>query len=130
VSRFGITAFASSFDQAGPLTKSVRDSAMLMNAIAGHDPRDSTSARQPVPDYSANLEKEIRGLRLGVPREYSGAGVDLEVKNSFEAALQQLQKLGAEIVDVSLPSTEQAVSVYYILAPAEASANLARFDGV
>ncbi len=130
VSRFGVTAFASSLDQVGPLTKSVRDAAMLMNVIAGHDPRDATSAREPVKDYTAALDQETRGLRIGVPREYNGEGIDPAVKNAFAAALQQLRGLGAEIVDVGLPSTEKAISVYYILAPAEASANLARFDGV
>ena len=130
VSRFGVTAFASSLDQVGPLTKSVRDAALLLNVMAGHDPRDATSARQPVPDYTAMLDQEMRGLRIGVPREYRGEGIDPEVKKSFEAALQHLQSLGAEIVDVSLPHADKAISVYYIVAPAEASANLARFDGV
>src|SRR5947209_11300911 len=130
VSRFGVTAFASSLDQVGPLTKSVRDAALLMSAIAGHDARESTSAKEAVPDYLAVLSRDIRGLRIGVPREYGGDGIDAEVKKCFEAALQQLQGLGAEIVDVSLPNTDKAISAYYILAPAEASANLARFDGV
>ncbi len=130
VSRFGVTAFASSLDQVGPLTKSVSDAALLLGAIAGHDAREVTSAREAVPDYSAMLGREIKGLRLGVPREYRGDGIDPEVKKSFEAALNHLQNLGAEISDVTLPNTDKAISVYYILAPAEASANLARFDGV
>jgi aspartyl-tRNA(Asn)/glutamyl-tRNA(Gln) amidotransferase subunit A len=130
VSRFGVTAFASSLDQVGPLTKSVRDSAMLMNAIAGHDPQDSTSSPEQVTDYVSKLDQPIRGIRIGLPREYLSEGIDPGVKAAIEAATKQLQTLGAEIVELSLPHTEQAVAVYYVLATAEASANLARFDGV
>jgi aspartyl-tRNA(Asn)/glutamyl-tRNA(Gln) amidotransferase subunit A len=130
VSRFGAVAFASSLDQIGPLTRTVRDSALIMNAIAGHDPRDSTSLDAPVPDYTKNLADDLRGTRIGVPREYFSKGIDAEVKSAVTDAIEQLQKLGAEILDVSLPHTEYAISVYYILATAEASANLARFDGV
>jgi len=130
LSRFGIVAFASSLDQAGPITKTVRDSALLMNALAGHDPLDSTSLSADVPDYTATLGRELRQLRIGVPREYWIEGLDPEVKSATEAALKQLESLGAEIVEVSLPHTEYAVAVYYIIATAEASANLARFDGI
>jgi aspartyl-tRNA(Asn)/glutamyl-tRNA(Gln) amidotransferase subunit A len=130
VSRFGLVAFASSLDQIGPLTKTVRDAALLMNAIAGHDPQDSTSLDVPVPDYAAALGHDLRGIRLGLPKEYMVEGTDPQVKAAIEAALKNLNSLGAEIVDVSLPHTEYATAVYYILATAEASANLARFDGV
>jgi aspartyl-tRNA(Asn)/glutamyl-tRNA(Gln) amidotransferase subunit A len=130
VSRFGLVAFASSLDQIGPLTKTVRDAAVLMNAIAGHDPQDSTSLDVPVPDYAAALDHDLRGIRLGLPKEYMVEGTDPQVKAAIEAALKNLNSLGAEIVDVSLPHTEYATAVYYILATAEASANLARFDGV
>jgi aspartyl-tRNA(Asn)/glutamyl-tRNA(Gln) amidotransferase subunit A len=130
VSRFGLVAFASSLDQIGPVAKTVRDSALIMNAIAGHDPQDSTSLNEPVPDYSASLEKDLRGVRLGVPKEYMIEGIDPQVRAAIDIAVKQLNSLGAEIVEVSLPSTEYAVAVYYIIATAEASANLARFDGV
>ncbi len=130
VSRFGLVAFASSLDQAGPLTKTVRDAALLMNAIAGADPRDSTCFDQPVPDYTAALGHEIRGLRLGLPNEYMREGIDPQVKAAVDAAVRQFESLGAEIVNVTLPHTDEAIAVYYILATAEASANLARFDGV
>jgi aspartyl-tRNA(Asn)/glutamyl-tRNA(Gln) amidotransferase subunit A len=130
VSRFGLVAFASSLDQIGPLTKTVRDSALIMNAIAGHDPQDSTSLNDTVPDYTTKLANDLRGVRLGLPKEYMIEGIDLQVKAAINAAVKQLNSLGAEIVDVSLPHTDYAVAVYYILATAEASANLARFDGV
>jgi aspartyl-tRNA(Asn)/glutamyl-tRNA(Gln) amidotransferase subunit A len=130
LSRFGVVAFASSLDQAGPITKTVRDSALLMNALAGHDAQDSTSLAADVPDYTAALGRDLRDLRIGVPREYFIKGIDPEVKSATDAALKQLESLGAEIVEVSLPHTEYAVAVYYIIATAEASANLARFDGV
>ena len=130
VSRFGLVAFASSLDQIGPLTKTVHDSALLMNAIAGHDSHDSTSLNAPVPDYTKNLGRDLKGIRIGLPKEYMIEGVDPVVKNAVMAAVKQLESLGAEIVEVSLPHTDYAVSVYYILATAEASANLARFDGV
>jgi aspartyl-tRNA(Asn)/glutamyl-tRNA(Gln) amidotransferase subunit A len=130
VSRFGLVAFASSLDQVGPLTKTVRDSAIIMNAIAGHDRQDSTSLNDPVPDYTAVLGRDLRGIRLGLPKEYMIEGIDPQVKSAIDAALKQLQALGAEIVDVSLPHTDYGIAVYYFLATAEASANLARFDGV
>ena len=130
VSRFGLVAFASSLDQIGPLTKTVHDSALLMNAIAGHDSRDSTSLNAPVPDYTTNLGRDLKGIRVGLPKEYMIEGVEPVVKNAVMAAVKQLGSLGAEIVEVSLPNTDYAISVYYILATAEASANLARFDGV
>ena len=130
VSRFGVVAFASSLDQVGPLTKTVRDSALLLNALAGHDPQDTTSLDAPVPDYTATLGRDLRGLRIGLPREYMVEGIDPPVKNAVNTAVKHLQSLGADIVEVSLPHTDQAVAVYYIIATAEASANLARFDGV
>jgi aspartyl-tRNA(Asn)/glutamyl-tRNA(Gln) amidotransferase subunit A len=130
VSRFGVVAFASSLDQVGPVTKTVRDAALLMNAIAGHDPSESTSLPEPVPDYTAALGKDLRGVRLGLAKEYMIDGTDPQVRAAVDAAVKHLQSLGAEIVEVSLPHTEYAISVYYILATAEASANLARFDGV
>jgi len=131
VSRFGLVAFASSFDQIGPFTKDVTDCALVMNAISGHDPRDSTSLPQPVPDYTQSLVPDLKGLRLGVPQEYFVAGMQPGVKDAMDAALAKLQGLGAEIDrNVSLPHTPYALAVYYIIAPSEASANLARYDGV
>ncbi|HZS18915.1 MAG TPA: Asp-tRNA(Asn)/Glu-tRNA(Gln) amidotransferase subunit GatA [Candidatus Udaeobacter sp.] len=130
VSRFGLVAFASSLDQIGPLTKTVRDAALIMKVIAGHDPQDSTSLNKPVPDYTERLGGDLRGVRLGLPKEYMIEGIDPQVKTAIDAAVKQLNSLGADIVDVSLPHTDYAVSVYYIVATAEASANLARFDGV
>ena len=130
VSRFGVVAFASSLDQVGPLTKTVRDSALIMNAIAGHDRQETTSLNEPVPDYTARLGKDLSGVRLGLAKEYVIEGTDPQVKAAINAAVKHLNSLGAEIVDVSLPHTNYAVAVYYILATAEASANLARFDGV
>src|SRR5438270_1675252 len=130
VSRFGVTAFASSLDQVGPLTKTVRDSALIMNAMAGHDSQDSTALNEPVPDYAAKLGNDLRGVRLGLPKEYLIEGIDAQVKAAINAAVNQMNSLGAEIIEVSLPTTEYAIAVYYVLATAEASANLARFDGV
>ena len=130
VSRFGLVAFASSLDQIGPLTKTVRDAALILKVIAGHDPQDSTSLNNSVPDYTEKLGGDLRGVRLGLPREYMIEGIDPQVKTAIDAAVKQLNSLGAEIVDVSLPHTDYAVAVYYIAATAEASANLARFDGV
>ncbi|WP_367872051.1 Asp-tRNA(Asn)/Glu-tRNA(Gln) amidotransferase subunit GatA [Luteolibacter sp. Populi] len=130
VSRYGLVAFASSLDQIGPLTKSVEDAALLLQAIAGHDQRDSTCLKVPVPDYSAELDKGVAGLRLGIPREYFGEGIEPAVRARVEAAIQRLQAAGAELVDISLPHTEHAVATYYIIAPAEASSNLSRFDGI
>ena len=131
VSRFGLVAFASSLDQIGPVTKSVADSALVMNVIAGHDPRDSTSAPYPVPDYTKSLIPDLKNLRIGIPREYFVEGMQEEVRTSVQAAINKLQELGAEIDwEVSLPHTRYALAAYYILAPSEASANLARYDGV
>ncbi len=130
VSRYGLVAFASSLDQIGPITKDVRDAALLLNAIAGHDPRDSTSLPDAVPDFTAQIGQDVKGLRLGVAKEHAQPGVDPEVKQAVEAAIAHYHSLGAEIVEVSLPHSEQAVAVYYVIATAEASANLARFDGV
>jgi len=130
VSRYGLIAFASSLDRIGPLTKTVKDAAIVLRTIAGRDPMDSTSAEVPVPDYVAQLAKPVRGLKLGVAKEYFGEGLDSEVRNAVEAAIQKLAALGCAIVPVSLPHTEYAIPTYYILATAEASSNLARFDGV
>ena len=130
VSRYGLIAFASSLDRIGPLTKTVKDAATVLRTIAGRDPMDSTSADAPVPDYVAEMEKPVRGLKLGVAKEYFGGGLDSEVRAAVEAAIQKLAESGCEIVPVSLPHTEYAIPVYYIVATAEASSNLARFDGV
>jgi aspartyl-tRNA(Asn)/glutamyl-tRNA(Gln) amidotransferase subunit A len=130
VSRYGLIAFASSLDHIGPLTKTVKDTAIVLRTIAGRDPMDSTSADVPVPDYVVELEKPVRGLKLGVAKEYLGEGLDKEVRSAIEAAIQKLAKQGCEIVEVSLPHTKYAIPAYYIVATAEASSNLARFDGV
>ena len=130
VSRYGLVAFASSLDQVGPLTKDVRDCALMLNAICGHDPLDSTSIDRPVPDFTAALQDGLQGVRVGVPREYFGQGLDPEVEQVARTAIAMLQEAGAEIVDVTLPHTDYCVAVYYLIAPAEASSNLARFDGV
>ena len=130
VSRYGLIAFASSLDHIGPLTKTVKDAALVLRIIAGRDPMDSTSAEVPVPDYVAELEKPVRGLKLGVAKEYFGEGLDDEVRQSVEAAIDKLQGLGCEVVPVSLPHTPYAIPAYYLIATAEASSNLARYDGV
>ena len=130
VSRYGLVAFASSLDQIGPITKDVRDAAILLGAIAGHDAKDSTSADVRVPDYESFLGKDIRGLKIGKPKEYFAAGMGPEVEKKIGESIDRLQSLGAEIVDISLPHTQYAANVYYIVAPSEASSNLARFDGV
>jgi len=130
VSRYGLIAFASSLDHIGPFANTVKDAALMLRIIAGRDPMDSTSADVPVPDYVAELEKPVRGLRVGVAKEYFGSGLDAEVRAAVEAAIQKLAALGCEIVPVSLPHTEYAIPAYYIVATAEASANLARYDGV
>ena len=130
VSRWGMIAFASSLDQCGPFARSVRDAALVLGALAGHDPRDSTSVDTPVPDYVAALSGDVKGLRLGVPREYFVEGMEPGVEAAVRAGIETLRGLGAEIVEVSLPSTDRGLATYYIIAPAEASANLARFDGV
>jgi aspartyl-tRNA(Asn)/glutamyl-tRNA(Gln) amidotransferase subunit A len=130
VSRYGLVAFASSLDQIGPFTKDVRDAATLLNVISGRDPRDSTSVPEPVPDYTRALTGDIRGLKIGLPKEYFISGIDGEVSAAVQAAIDQLKRLGAIPVEISLPHTDYAVAVYYIIATAEASANLARFDGI
>ncbi|MDP6491369.1 MAG: Asp-tRNA(Asn)/Glu-tRNA(Gln) amidotransferase subunit GatA [Kiritimatiellia bacterium] len=130
ISRYGLTAFASSLDQIGPMTHSVRDAAILLEAMAGVDPMDSSSVDQPVPDYTAALTGDLTGMTLGLPKEYFVEGVDAEVAASVRAAVERCRDLGAEILEVSLPHTEYAIATYYVIATAEASANLARFDGV
>ncbi len=130
VSRFGLVAFASSLDQIGPMTRSVSDAARVLSAISGKDERDSTSVSEPVPDYAAGLTGNIRGLKLGVAREFMLGGLDPEINQAMQNAIKKYQELGAEVVEVSLPHSEYAVATYYIIATAEASANLARFDGV
>ena len=130
VSRYGLVAFASSLDQIGPLTKDVRDAALMLQAIAGHDAWDSTSGDVPVPDYSAGLDRGVEGMTLGVPREYFVDGMDPEVEAAVRAGIDTLKQAGAELVEVSLPHTKYAVATYYVLATAEASSNLARYDGV
>ena len=129
VSRYGLVAFASSLDQIGPLASSVRDAAALLGAVSGHDPRDATSANEPVPDYAENLEDGVKGLKIGIPGEYFVEGMRPEVEAAVREAIAVFEDQGAEVVDVSLPHTEYALPVYYILAPAEASSNLARYDG-
>ncbi len=130
VSRYGLIAFASSLDQIGPLTRDVTDCALMLNVIAGHDPMDSTSIPQPVPDHTQALVADVKGMRVGLPKEYFGDGIDPQVAESVRQAAEQLAKAGAELVEVSLPTTDYALAAYYIVAPAEASSNLARYDGV
>jgi aspartyl-tRNA(Asn)/glutamyl-tRNA(Gln) amidotransferase subunit A len=130
VSRYGLIAFASSLDHIGPLTKSVSDSALILEQMAGRDPMDSTSANIPVPEYSAEIEKPVKGLRIGVPREYFAEGLDAEVRRAVERSIQNLASAGCEVVPISLPHTKYAIPTYYVIATAEASSNLARYDGV
>ncbi|MBI5039211.1 MAG: Asp-tRNA(Asn)/Glu-tRNA(Gln) amidotransferase subunit GatA [Nitrospirae bacterium] len=130
VSRYGLIAFASSLDQIGPITKDVTDCAILLKAISGHDPKDSTSVGLPVPDYTKVLGRDIKGLRLGIPREYFISGIDPSVESCVKEAVRALEGLGARTVEISLPHTEYAIAAYYIIATAEASSNLARYDGV
>ncbi|HEX4646351.1 MAG TPA: Asp-tRNA(Asn)/Glu-tRNA(Gln) amidotransferase subunit GatA, partial [Verrucomicrobiae bacterium] len=130
VSRYGLVAFASSLDQIGPFTKDVRDAATMLEVLSGADHRDSTSVPQPVPHYAAGLTGDIKGLKIGLPKEYMIGGLDPQVNQAVQNAVKQLQKLGAEIIEISLPHTDYAVAAYYIVATAEASANLARFDGI
>ncbi|MCK4846816.1 MAG: Asp-tRNA(Asn)/Glu-tRNA(Gln) amidotransferase subunit GatA [Deltaproteobacteria bacterium] len=132
VSRYGMIAFASSLDQGGPFTKSVRDAAIMLNVVAGHDPKDSTSLEAPVPNYTEGLDndKGVKGLKIGIPKEYFIDGIDPEVRASIDKAIEFYKKSGAELIDITLPHTEYAVSVYYLVATAEASSNLARYDGV
>ncbi|MBI3999429.1 MAG: Asp-tRNA(Asn)/Glu-tRNA(Gln) amidotransferase subunit GatA, partial [Candidatus Omnitrophica bacterium] len=130
VSRYGLVAFGSSLDQIGPITKTAEDSAILLNVLAGHDERDSTSADVPVPDYTTFLGKNVKGLKIGLPREYFVKGLDPEVEGVVKRAIKVLQDLGANCVEVALPHMKYAVAVYYVVAVAEASSNLGRFDGV
>jgi aspartyl-tRNA(Asn)/glutamyl-tRNA(Gln) amidotransferase subunit A len=130
ISRYGLTAYASSLDQIGPMTKTVRDAAILLGVMAGKDPMDATTSDAPVPDYTAALKPDLKGLRLGMPKEYFIKGIDPEVEKLVHAAIDQCKALGAEVKEVSLPRTPYAIATYYIVATAEASANLARFDGV
>ncbi len=130
VSRYGMIAFASSLDQAGPLTKDVKDCAIMLNAIAGHDQQDSTSIDAPVPDYTKALTKDVKGLKIGIPKEYFIQGLDKDIEKAVKEAIEILKKQDASFVDISLPHTDYAIAVYYLVATAEASSNLARFDGV
>ncbi|MBP6261069.1 MAG: Asp-tRNA(Asn)/Glu-tRNA(Gln) amidotransferase subunit GatA [Chromatiaceae bacterium] len=130
ISRWGMIAFASSLDQAGPMTRTAEDAALLLQAMAGFDPRDSTSSLEPVPDYRAGLGRDLAGLRIGLPKEYFGAGLDAGVAASVEAAIAEFRRLGAQIREISLPNSPLSVPTYYVVAPAECSSNLARFDGV
>lgn len=130
VSRFGMIAFASSLDQAGPITKTVEDAAIILNVISGHDPMDSTCVNTQAPDYTLSLRDDIKGVKVGVPREYFIPGMDKEVEEAAKKAIALVEDLGGEIVEISLPHTEYAVVTYYIIAPSEASSNLARYDGV
>ena len=130
VSRYGLVAFASSLDQVGPLSRDVTDAAMMMNAISGYDPRDSTSVKEEVPDFTASLSEGMKGMKVGVPAEYFVEGMDADVAKVVEKGIQIFKDAGAEIVDVTLPHTDYCVAVYYLIAPAEASSNLARYDGV
>ena len=130
VSRYGLVAFGSSLDQIGPLTRTVEDAALLLNAISGSDPRDSTCLDQAVPDYTEGLDQGVAGMKLGLPKEYFTDGIDPRVRERIESAAKALEAQGAEILEISLPHTEYAIATYYIIAPAEASSNLSRFDGV
>ncbi|MDH5444070.1 MAG: Asp-tRNA(Asn)/Glu-tRNA(Gln) amidotransferase subunit GatA [Gammaproteobacteria bacterium] len=130
VSRYGMIAFASSLDQAGTMTQTAEDSAMMLNVMAGFDERDSTCLDMAVPDYTVNLNDDIKGLKIGLPKEYFAEGLDAEVSKTVEAAIEEYKKLGAEVVDISLPNSSLSVPAYYVVAPAECSSNLSRFDGV
>ncbi len=130
VSRFGLVAFASSLDQIGPITRNVTDSALLLEALAGYDPADSTSVPQPVPNYTKSLTQGLKGLKIGLPKEYFVEGLETEVEDKIRTAVKAMEAEGAELVEISLPHTQYAVAAYYIIAPAEASSNLARYDGV
>jgi aspartyl-tRNA(Asn)/glutamyl-tRNA(Gln) amidotransferase subunit A len=130
VSRFGMIAFASSLDQGGPIAKTAEDCALLLNAMVGFDARDSTCVERPKEDFTRDLQQDLQGLKIGVPREYFGPGLAADVEQAIRAALREYEKLGATLVDISLPKTELSIPVYYVIAPAEASSNLSRFDGV
>jgi len=129
VSRYGLIAFASSLDQIGPMARNVSDAALFLQVIAGYDKNDSTSVNTPVPDYLAEIDKDIKGIRIGIPKEYFADGVDEDIKGSVKQGVKKLEKAGAKIVDISLPNTEYGIATYYIIAPSEASSNLARYDG-
>jgi aspartyl-tRNA(Asn)/glutamyl-tRNA(Gln) amidotransferase subunit A len=129
-SRWGIVAFASSLDQAGPITRTVRDSAIMLNVMCGHDPRDSTSARQPLPDFEKALTGDVKGKKIGIPKEYRPDGIDPEILAMWDKGIKLLKDAGAEVMDISLPHTKYALATYYIVAPAECSSNLSRYDGV
>ncbi|HWV62385.1 MAG TPA: amidase family protein, partial [Oxalicibacterium sp.] len=130
VSRFGMIAFASSLDQGGPMAKTAEDCALLLNAMVGFDERDSTSVERPQEDFARDLNAGLKGLKIGVPREYFGEGLAADVEQAVRAALAEYEKLGATLVDISLPKTKLSIPTYYVIAPAEASSNLSRFDGV
>ena len=130
VSRYGLIAFASSLDQIGPMTKDVEDCALMMNVIAGHDEKDSTSANVAVPDYTVEMKKSIKGLKIGIPKEFFPEGMNSEVAEAAKKAIEQLKSLGAEVHEISLPNSPYSLAAYYVLAPSEASSNLARYDGV
>src|SRR2546428_679791 len=130
VSRYGLIAFASSLDRIGPLTRTVRDTAKVLSVIAGRDPNDSTSVSAPVPDYLSEAAKPVKGLRIGIPKEYFGAGMDAEVRAKVELGIELLRKLGCQPLEIRMPHTDYAIAAYYIIATAEASSNLARYDGV
>lgn len=130
VSRYGMIAFASSLDQAGPMAQSAEDCALLLNAMSGFDPKDSTSLEKDVPDYTADLDKPLKGLKIGLPKEYFGEGLGEDINSVVQKAIEEYKAMGAEIIDISLPNTHLAVPVYYVVAPAECSSNLSRFDGV
>ncbi|MCC9001033.1 MAG: aspartyl/glutamyl-tRNA amidotransferase subunit A, partial [Candidatus Competibacter sp.] len=130
VSRWGMIAYASSLDQGGPMARTAEDCALLLGAMAGFDPRDSTSVDRPVPDYAASLDQPLDGLKIGLPKEYFGEGLDGEVARVVESAITEYRKLGANVIEVSLPNSQLAIPAYYVIAPAECSSNLARFDGV
>ena len=130
VSRYGMIAFASSLDQAGPLTQTAEDAAMLLNAMAGFDPKDSTSVDKEVPDYTSELSEDLKGLKIGLPKEYFGEGLDSGVADVVHSAIEEYKKLGAEVIDIELPNSNLSVPAYYVVAPAECSSNLSRFDGV
>jgi aspartyl-tRNA(Asn)/glutamyl-tRNA(Gln) amidotransferase subunit A len=130
VSRYGLIAFASSLDHIGPFTRTVKDTALVLRTIAGRDPMDSTSAEVPVPDYLDAIERPVRGLKIGMPKEYFGEGLESEVRATVEAAIQKLADAGCDVVPISLPHTHYAIPTYYLVATAEASSNLARYDGV
>ncbi|MBF0106587.1 MAG: Asp-tRNA(Asn)/Glu-tRNA(Gln) amidotransferase subunit GatA [Deltaproteobacteria bacterium] len=130
VSRYGTVAYASSLDQMGPITKDVEDAAIMLNTIAGKDSKDSTSIDRPVPDYTLSLGRGIQGLKIGIPREFFDSAINADVRTTVETAMRQLEALGAKIIEITLPHTKYVVATYYIIAPAEASANLARYDGV